>query len=114
MLSCVLQVNREHSDQEERKGMSKYRNHKMPAILLHLIVSLCVLFFPPHPFVPPVHTLIQTRDPTMEKKPFTAAANPSLSLPATILPSWLSSLSSLGFLYQGLLIEVVGSRPTSE
>ncbi len=85
---CVLQVIGEHFDQEERKGMSKFRNHKEPAVLLYLIVSLCVVFLLPHPLFSQF-TLQYKQGIQQWKIQFPAAANhvPFLSMPTTVFPS---------------------------
>lgn len=81
---CALQVSNEHFDQEERKAMNQY--HTMPAFVLHLIMSLCILF----PFL---HHILCSDSSLANKgsnhgKIFAAANHvPFLSIATTVLPS---------------------------
>lgn len=99
---CALQVCREHSDQEDRKGMNKYRNSKMLAFLFQLIVSLDVLFLPPHPLF-----RLFTLEYRQGIQPGKCMLLQSCPFPLFThnCPSFLTHLTQLCWLPQGLLIE---------
>lgn len=100
----LFHVSREPSERERR--IDKYRNCRMKALLLHFIVPLSSITSS----VPP-NSHFDTKKGSNHGKyspaAAAAAANhvPFLSLPTTVLPSWLFSLSSAGILYQRLLID---------
>ena len=101
----------------KKKGMSNKLKCKMKVFFsLCFIASSCALCPPPHPLYYQHTLLIQSREPAMEPAKFLAAANhvPFLSFSTTLLPSWLLSLSSIGFLHRALLIDKVCSRISSK